>query len=144
MGTSCATAVHRPPAAERDGDIAKKVLASGQGTGVHSRKILHGTNVVRAFNTIHHKTLAAEAHRDGEKVAIPIAGETDDSVRLAATLVRDAGFEPVLVGGLDCARFFDVGTRVYNKAMTAGELRAALALREPTSIDFLKGIPMIT
>jgi hypothetical protein len=132
------------PYPERDGDMAEKVLTSGKGTGFCSRQFLPGTNVVRAFNTIYYKTLASEAHRDGEKVAVPIAGETDVSAELAASLVRDAGFEPVLVGGLDTARFFDVGTRVYNRAMTAAELRSALDLESPTRIDFLKGIPKIS
>lgn len=40
--------------------------------------------------------------------------------------VRDGGFDPVTVGGLDEARRFDVGTPVYNTAMTAQAIRAAL------------------
>jgi hypothetical protein len=45
--------------------------------------------------------------------------------------VRDAGFDPVVVGGLDRAKEFDVGTPVYVQSMSARELRAALHLPPP-------------
>ena len=47
---------------------------------------------------------------------------------MAQALVRDAGFEPVVVGGLSRAREFDVGTKPYTRIMTAAQLRAALSL----------------
>jgi 8-hydroxy-5-deazaflavin:NADPH oxidoreductase len=47
---------------------------------------------------------------------------------VAQRLVRDAGFEPVVVGPLARARDFDVGTAVYTRLMTARELRWALGL----------------
>jgi predicted dinucleotide-binding enzyme len=42
--------------------------------------------------------------------------------------VRDAGFEPVMVGPLSSARLFDVGSPVYVKVMTATQLRKQLGL----------------
>ena len=50
-------------------------------------------------------------------------------MRIAGQLVRDAGFDPVAVGGLARAREFDVGTPVYVRGMTAAELRKALKLK---------------
>jgi hypothetical protein len=61
-------------------------------------------------------------------VAIPIAGDDDEALRVAARLVKDAGFEPVVVGPLARARLFDVGTTVYTQLLTADELRARLGL----------------
>jgi len=40
--------------------------------------------------------------------------------------VRDAGFDPVLVGPLSRAREFDVGTPVYNTNMSGPLVRRAL------------------
>jgi predicted dinucleotide-binding enzyme len=48
---------------------------------------------------------------------------------VAQQLVSDAGFAPVVVGGLDRAREFDVGTMPYTHLLTAAQLRAALAPR---------------
>ena len=48
---------------------------------------------------------------------------------MAQRLVRDAGFDPVVVGGLARAREFDVGTKVYTQLQTAKQLREALGLK---------------
>ena len=48
---------------------------------------------------------------------------------VAQRLVRDAGFEPVVVGPLSRAHEFDVGTPVYTRLMTAPQLRQALGLK---------------
>jgi hypothetical protein len=44
--------------------------------------------------------------------------------------VQEAGFEPVVVGGLARAKEFDVGTPVFGKALTARELRSMLGLAQ--------------
>jgi hypothetical protein len=40
------------------------------------------------------------AHREGELIAIPIAGDDQEALAVATQLVIDAGFDPVLVGRL--------------------------------------------
>jgi predicted dinucleotide-binding enzyme len=84
--------------------------------------------LVRAFNAISSRTVDSEAHRAGELVAIPIAGDDAEAVAVATQLVIDSGFDPVVVGGLARAREFDRGTNVYVKGMTAAQMRAALNL----------------
>ena len=42
--------------------------------------------------------------------------------------MRDAGFDPVIVGGLAEARRFDVGTPVYATGMSGPQVRTALGL----------------
>jgi 8-hydroxy-5-deazaflavin:NADPH oxidoreductase len=49
-------------------------------------------------------------------------------VAVVSQLVKDAGFDPVMVGPLSSARLFDVGTPVYVQLLTAKELRARLKL----------------
>jgi predicted dinucleotide-binding enzyme len=114
------------PYPQRDGDMANE--ARRKGTGVASAEFLPGTRLVRAFNAINSNDLRSEAHRAGEPVAIPLAGDDAEALAVAQRLVRDAGFEPVVVGPLSRAREFDVGTPVYTRVMTAPQLRKELGL----------------
>ncbi len=112
--------------AGRDGPIAEEVERDG--IGVTSQKYLPGTRLVRAFNTMSYMILAREANRPDPKLAIPIAGDDPDAVQIAAGLVRDAGFEPVVVGKLADARRFQRGGPGYGQPVTAAELKQKLSL----------------
>ncbi|MFI4866837.1 MAG: NADPH-dependent F420 reductase [Steroidobacterales bacterium] len=114
------------PYPERDGNMALE--ARKKGTGVASAEFLPGVRLVRAFNAINYKDLAGQAHRAGEPIAIPLAGDDSRALAVASQLVRDAGFEPVVVGPLASAKRFDVGTPVYVQLLTATQLRARLGL----------------
>jgi len=114
------------PYPERDGEMA--VEARRKGTGVASAEFLPGVRLVRAFNAINYRSLRSEAHRPGAAVAIPLAADDARALEIAKRLVKDAGFEPVVVGSLAQARTFDVGTPVYTKLLTARELRERLGL----------------
>jgi 8-hydroxy-5-deazaflavin:NADPH oxidoreductase len=111
----------------RDGDMA--VRDRKRGTGVASAEYLPGTRLVRAFNAINSGPLANQAFEKPEKLGIPLAADDPQAMKVAEQLVRDAGFDPVAVGGLARAREFDVGTAVYVRGMTAAELRKALNLK---------------
>lgn len=115
------------PYPQRDGDMALE--ARRVGTGVASPRYLPGVRLVRAFNAINSDDLEREAHRSGPPIAIPLAGDDAEALAVAQRLVRDAGFEPVVVGSLSRAREFDVGTPVYTRLMTAPQLRQALGLK---------------
>ncbi len=115
------------PYPQRDGDMALE--ARRVGTGVASPRYLPGVRLVRAFNAINSDDLAHEAHRSGPPIAIPLAGDDAEALTVAQRLVRDAGFEPVVVGSLSRAHEFDVGTPVYTRLMTAPQLRQALGLK---------------
>lgn len=114
------------PYPSRDGEMA--VEARAKGTGLASAEFLPGVRLVRAFNSVGHLSLRSEAHRPGERVAIPLAGDDREALAVASQLVEDAGFEPVLVGPLSRAKEFDVGTTVYGRALTARELRRYLGI----------------
>jgi predicted dinucleotide-binding enzyme len=114
------------PYPNRDGPMAED--ARKRGTGVASAEFLPGTRLVRAFNAIKWTDLTNEGNHPGEKYAIPLAGDDAEALRVAQRLVRDAGFDPVVVGGLASAKQFDVGTPVYVKLLTAAELRKSLNL----------------
>lgn len=115
------------PRADRDGPMADDAIA--RGTGVASAEYLPGVRLVRAFNTLSFRMVEEQAHREGELIGVPIAGDDPAAVETVVGLVEDAGFEPVVVGPLSRAREFDRGTEVYVTGMTAAEIRAALGIR---------------
>jgi predicted dinucleotide-binding enzyme len=112
--------------AARDGAIAEEVERDG--IGVTSQKYLPGTRVARAFNTISYMTFAKEANRPDPKMAVPIAGDDPEAVRVASGLVRDAGFDPVVVGKLADAKRFQRGNPGYGQPVSAAELKQKLNL----------------
>ena len=114
------------PYPERDGEMALEVRRKG--TGVASAEFLPGVRLVRAFNAISHRNLRSEAHRSGEPIGIPIAADDKQAMAVATRLVKDAGFEPVVVGPLARAKMFDVGSPVYTQLLTARELKARLGM----------------
>lgn len=114
------------PYPTRDGAMAEPALAKG--TGLASAEFLPGVRLVRAFNSIPAHALASEANRSGQRIGVPLAGDDAAALEVAARLVRDAGFEPVVVGPLASASKFDRGTSVYGQALTARELRQRLGL----------------
>ncbi len=112
----------------RDGEFAREAIAAGEGAGVPVARLLPGARLVRAFNSVYFKTLETEAHRAGDRVGIPLAGDDAAALDAAARLVRDAGFEPVVVGALASAHLFDPGTPVYNTGMSGADLARALGV----------------
>jgi 8-hydroxy-5-deazaflavin:NADPH oxidoreductase len=112
--------------AARDGAIADEVERDG--IGVTSQKHLPGTRLVRAFNTLSYMIFAREANRPAPRLAVPIAGDDQEAVQVAAGLVRDAGFDPVEVGKLADARRFQRGAPGYGQNVSAAELKQKLSL----------------
>jgi 8-hydroxy-5-deazaflavin:NADPH oxidoreductase len=113
--------------ASRDGAELRNEV-DRNGIGVTSQKYLAGAHVVRAFNTMSYTIFAREANRAEPRLAIPIAGDDPRAVQVASQLVRDAGFEPVVVGKLADARLFQRGGPGYGQQVSAVELKQKLSL----------------
>jgi hypothetical protein len=116
------------PVAERDGSVALDVIASGRGAAAFVASLLPESEVVKAFNTIYWVVLRDEAGREGEKLAMPIAADLERGRSSAVRLARDAGFDPVIVGGLDRSIQLDPGSAIYAKSLTADGVRDTLGL----------------
>jgi predicted dinucleotide-binding enzyme len=112
----------------RDGELAAETRENG--IGLTSAKYFPGARLVRAFNTLGYSILARDAHRKDGLVAIPIAGDDQEALAVASNLVRDAGFDPVVVGGLAKAKEFSMGAPGYGQELTAPELRKRLGLAQ--------------
>jgi predicted dinucleotide-binding enzyme len=71
----------------------------------------------------------ANAHEDPGKIGMPIAGDKK-AIEFASWLVREAGFEPVVVGGLDMAKYLMPGTPLAGEH-TPDEVRSIAATLKP-------------
>lgn len=86
------------PYPNRDGDIAN--WAREKGSGLASAELLPGARIVRAFNAVGAGRMAA-AHEAPGRYGMPIASDDAKAVELVSRLIRDIGYEPVLIGGLE-------------------------------------------
>lgn len=78
------------PFPDRDGEIANRARA--QGAGIVSAELLPGARIVRA-------------HEEPQRFGMPFAGDDAEALRIASGLIRDIGYEPVLIGGLERAKY---------------------------------------
>jgi 8-hydroxy-5-deazaflavin:NADPH oxidoreductase len=108
----------------RDGEIAKE--ARENGIGLTSAKYFAGARIVRAFNTLNYRKLASIANRPEGRIAIPMAGDDKEALAVASNLVRDAGFDPVIIGSLERAKDFAQGAPLYGQGITAQEMQQRL------------------
>jgi 8-hydroxy-5-deazaflavin:NADPH oxidoreductase len=114
------------PFPQRDGEIANQ--AREEGAGLFDAHLLPGAFVVRAFNAVGAARMAS-AHDDPGKIGMPIAGDKK-AIEIASLLVREAGFEPVVVGGLDMAKYLMPGTPLAGEH-TPDEARNIAATLKP-------------
>jgi predicted dinucleotide-binding enzyme len=112
--------------AQRDGQLATEATQTPNGSSAWVASHFPGARVVKAFNTVYFKVLREKAHAGDSAPGIPIAGDDADAREPVARLVRDAGFEAVVVGALAEGKRFEPGTPVYNTGMSATQLAAKL------------------
>lgn len=103
------------PFPHRDGEIADWAIEKG--AGLATAELLPGARIVRAFNSIGAARMGS-AHEEPGRVGMPIAGDDPEAVEVASRLIREIGYEPVLVGGLE------MGRHLRPRAALSGELTA--------------------
>jgi predicted dinucleotide-binding enzyme len=91
----------------RDGDIAAQ--AQAKGIGLMTAELFPDAHVVRAFSALPAATMAS-VHKTPGSIGMPFAGDDRQAIEVATKLIRDIGFEPVLVGGLEQGRLLQPGT----------------------------------
>ena len=114
--------------AGRDGGVPE-IESGAAGSSDLVARALPGARVVKAFNTIHYRHLAGDGVPSGTpgRRAIPIAGDDPEANATVAALIDEIGFDAYDAGPLSAGRRFDPGTPLFNVALTADEVAAALA-----------------
>jgi predicted dinucleotide-binding enzyme len=97
------------PFFSRDGDIA--TWARKIGAGLASVELLPDARIVRAFNAIGAARMGA-AHEEPGRIGMPIASDDAQAIEVASRLIRDIGYEPVLIGGLVMGRYLIPGSQL--------------------------------
>lgn len=115
------------PFPQRDGEIATE--AQGKGAGLFDVQLLPGSHVVRAFNAIGAARMAS-AHEDPGKIGMPTEGDDRNAVEVASQLIREIGFEPVIVGGPGMGKYLVPGTPLSGEH-TPEEVRSIAATLKP-------------
>jgi hypothetical protein len=110
------------PVARRDGEELVKLVEQQGGAGLATAKLLPGAHIVRAFNGIGYMKLSTEAHRPGEPLGVPIAGDDQNALAIASNLVREIGFDPVVIGGLPMGKYLAPGSPLWGEH-TSAEIR---------------------
>ena len=98
------------PIAGRDGEELTRFVEQQGGAGLATAALLPGARLVRAFNAINYAKLPELAHRQGDPVGVPIAGDDQNALAIASRLIKEIGFEPVVVGGLAMGKYLNVRT----------------------------------
>ncbi|WP_018233848.1 NADPH-dependent F420 reductase [Thioalkalivibrio thiocyanodenitrificans] len=114
------------PFVSRDGEIA--TWARAKGAGLASAELLPGARIVRAFNAVGYMRMGAAHERPG-RFGMPIAGDDLEAVEIVSPLIRDIGYEPVLIGGLESGRHLMPGTPLAGER-TPEEIRRIAATLE--------------
>jgi len=111
------------PFPNRDGEIAE--WAREKGAGLASAELLPGARLVRAFNAIGAAAMGS-AYKEPGRIGMPIAGDDAEAIDVASGLIREIGYEPVVIGGLDRGRYLVPGTPLGGEH-SAQELREIAA-----------------
>lgn len=111
------------PFTHRDGETGKWALEKG--AGLASKELLPGARLVRAFNAIGAAKMGA-AYQEPGKIGMPIAGDDAKAIEVASKLIRDMGYEPVLIGGLEKGRHLIPGQPLAGER-SADEIRKIAA-----------------
>ena len=115
------------PFPSRDGEIADRARA--EGAGLFSAQLLPGARIVRAFNAVGAARMG-QAHEDKQRMGMPIAGDDKQAIEIASSLIRDIGYEPVLIGGLAMGKYLMPGTPLSGER-TPEEVRRIAATLKP-------------
>ncbi len=115
------------PIPGRDGEIA--TWAREKGAGLASAELLPGARIVRAFNAIGYTRLPLAAQRQGERIGMPMAGDDAGAIAVASRLVREIGYEPVVVGPLAMGRYLIPGTPLAGEQTPEKIRQVAAALK---------------
>jgi 8-hydroxy-5-deazaflavin:NADPH oxidoreductase len=115
-------------------------LPGGISAAAYNQQRLPGTSVVKSFNTLTSGFQAAAAGRPVEtRVAMFLSGEDAGAKGVVAVLIKDAGFEPVDLGGFEQAHLQEAPRRAG--AVYGEEYRLPAALEVLDAVRAGRPVP---
>jgi 8-hydroxy-5-deazaflavin:NADPH oxidoreductase len=113
-----------------DDDTGLVVAHTSSGAEALARKVPRA-RVVSAFGTVPSEVLSRvfEARRKATRPSLAYCGDDEGAKRVAATLIRDAGFDPVDAGPLRIARYTEPFALLVGQLAYEGEAGPELAYR---------------
>lgn len=99
----------------------------GGTSGEATAQWLPQSRVVRAFSHIYAAALMQEAHREGDLLAVAMAGDDAEAKQVVAQLISDAGFVAVDLGALAESGALDPYGILWTRQLDEHAMRALLA-----------------
>ncbi|HSL48839.1 MAG TPA: hypothetical protein VK878_07200 [Candidatus Deferrimicrobiaceae bacterium] len=73
--------------------------------------------------------MGAAHEQQGERIGMPIAGDDPKAIEVASRLIREIGYEPVLIGGLAMGKYLMPGTPLAGERTPAQIRQIAATLK---------------
>ncbi len=117
------------PYPQRDGDVAQKVIDDDSQTATgYVASQFPQAKTVKAFNSIFYKVFAEKAFLEGdERIAVQICSDDEQAKETVKQLIKDIGFAPQDLGGLDKGVLFEPDAPLYNQNLKIGEAEKLLS-----------------
>ncbi|MGH8117300.1 MAG: NADPH-dependent F420 reductase [Rhodanobacteraceae bacterium] len=96
-----------------EGAPPKLVGPAGSSGGEISQRILSRSKVVKVFNTVGHALFFRPKLQAGLRGDMFLCGDDADAKRRSAELVREFGWEPVDVGGIDASHYLEAACTLW-------------------------------
>ncbi len=117
------------PSPQRDGAEGEKALQ--EGPAEYLAKLMPGIKVVRGFNSTGFASIPSPNLPSGGRRGTAMVGEDAKAVEIASTLVRDIGFEPVIIGPLNLGKYLYRPSTYFNGNQSPDEIRAIAKTIKP-------------
>lgn len=115
------------PYPQRDGDVARQVIASLHTSTDYVAQQFSGVHVVKAFNSIYFKVLEEQAFRSGDdRIAVQICSDDSFAKQTVKQLIEQIGFAPQDLGNLSQGKLFEPDAPLYNKNLKISEAETLL------------------
>jgi predicted dinucleotide-binding enzyme len=115
-----------PLATDAQGNVSR-VLPKGRSSGkVVSGWLPTGARVAMAFGTMSANLLESSGNRAPEPAVLFYASDDDRAGQEVERLIRTAGFEPVMVGGIEQSDRLEVGGDLHDLVVGPTEARALI------------------
>lgn len=110
-----------------EGGGTKRVIADDEIAGVQMAKRLPEARIAKAFTSLWTGYVEQHSNISNPTIAMPLAADQAGDRELVASLVREAGLVPVVLGSLAQSRPLDPPSSIWNVVLSEDELNQRVA-----------------